>query len=181
MRLAGGGIEPIAQRHIESFGMHRPGPQRSAGLHRQQSSVPVALLDGLCQGNRIWDGPRRMPLFARQHQLSIGPQEHAAIALPAIAERGGNPCSALTLARSIEEVTGTKPRVEGADLACDGWMFSTRGIETICGYGVECGGVYGADEWVGLQAYRESPRCTLVLFSATWGKPTNTAGYHLLP
>jgi hypothetical protein len=28
-------------------------------------------------------------------------------------------------------------------------MFSMRGIETICGYGVECGGVYGADEWVG--------------------------------
>ncbi len=31
-----------------------------------------------------------------------------------------------------------------------GWMFSTHGIETICGYGVECGGVHGADEWVGL-------------------------------
>ena len=29
-------------------------------------------------------------------------------------------------------------------------MFSTRGIETIYGYGVECGGVHGADEWVGL-------------------------------
>jgi len=55
-----------------------------------------------------------------------------------------------TLAQSIEEVTGMKPRVEGAGPACDGWMFSTRGIETICGYGVECGGVHGADEWVGL-------------------------------
>ena len=55
-----------------------------------------------------------------------------------------------TLAQSIEEVTGTKPRVEGAGPACDGWMFSTRGIETICGYGVECGGVHGVDEWVGL-------------------------------
>lgn len=55
-----------------------------------------------------------------------------------------------SLAQSIEEVTGTKPRVEGAGPACDGWMFGTRGIETICGYGVECGGVHGADEWVGL-------------------------------
>jgi succinyl-diaminopimelate desuccinylase len=54
------------------------------------------------------------------------------------------------LARSIEEMTRTKPRVEGAGPACDGWMFSTHGIETICGYGVECGGVHGADEWVGL-------------------------------
>jgi len=54
------------------------------------------------------------------------------------------------LVQSIEEVTGTRPRVEGAGPACDGWMFSSRGIETICGYGVECGGVHGADEWVGL-------------------------------
>jgi len=59
-----------------------------------------------------------------------------------------------TLARSIEEVTGTRPRVEGAGPACDGWMFSARGIETICGYGVECGGVHGADEWVGLASLR---------------------------
>ena len=59
-----------------------------------------------------------------------------------------------TLARSIEEVTGTKPRVEGAGPACDGWMFSRRGIETICGYGVECGGVHSADEWVGLASLK---------------------------
>jgi len=55
-----------------------------------------------------------------------------------------------TLAQSIEEVTGSRPRVEGAGPACDGWMFSTRGIETICGYGVECGGVHAPDDWVGL-------------------------------
>ena len=54
------------------------------------------------------------------------------------------------LAQCIEEVTGTEPRVEGAGPACDGWMFSTRSIEIICGYGVECGGVHGADEWVRL-------------------------------
>lgn len=58
------------------------------------------------------------------------------------------------LARSIEEVTGMSPRLEGAGPACDGWMFSVRGIETICGYGVDCGGVHGADEWVDLDSLR---------------------------
>jgi acetylornithine deacetylase/succinyl-diaminopimelate desuccinylase-like protein len=46
-----------------------------------------------------------------------------------------SPRSALieeTLARSIEEVTGTKPRVEGAGPACDGRMFRNRGIEINC-------------------------------------------------
>jgi succinyl-diaminopimelate desuccinylase len=59
------------------------------------------------------------------------------------------------LAQSISEVTGTTSlRLEGAGPACDGWMFSTRGIETICGYGVACGGVHGADEWVDLNSLR---------------------------
>ena len=62
VRLAGLSIEPITQGPIESFDMHRPGwphawSQRGAGLHRQQSSVPIALLDGLRQGNRPWEGP----------------------------------------------------------------------------------------------------------------------------
>ncbi len=59
-----------------------------------------------------------------------------------------------TLVRSIEEVTKTSPRLEGAGPACDGWMFSVRGIETICGYGVSCGGVHGADEWIDLDSLR---------------------------
>ncbi len=33
-----------------------------------------------------------------------------------------------TLASSIEAVTGTRPPLEGAGPACDGWMFITRGI-----------------------------------------------------
>lgn len=72
------------------------------------------------------------------------------------------PRSALTVktfVQSVEEVTGTKPRVEGAGPACDGWMFGTRGIETICGYGVECGGVHGADEWVGLASLERVLEC----------------------
>ncbi|QBD74924.1 M20 family peptidase [Ktedonosporobacter rubrisoli] len=59
-----------------------------------------------------------------------------------------------TLARSVDEISGTSPRLEGAGPACDGWMFSMRGIETICGYGVRCGGVHGADEWADLDSLR---------------------------
>ncbi len=71
-----------------------------------------------------------------------------------------------TLAQSIEEVTGTKPRGEGAGPAYDGWMFSMCGIGTICGYGVECGGVYGADERVGLASLqRVTQMCARTLLS----------------
>jgi len=58
------------------------------------------------------------------------------------------------LSQSIKDITGKSLRLEGAGPACDGWMFSTRGIETICGYGVKCGGVHGADEWIDLDSLR---------------------------
>ncbi len=54
------------------------------------------------------------------------------------------------LLSAVESVTGLKPRLKGVGPACDGWMFITRGIPTVCGYGVTCGGVHGADEWVDL-------------------------------
>ncbi len=60
------------------------------------------------------------------------------------------------LVRAAETVTGAKPRVEGAGPACDGWMFITRGIPTVCGYGVACGGVHGADEWADLESLRKA-------------------------
>jgi succinyl-diaminopimelate desuccinylase len=50
-----------------------------------------------------------------------------------------------TLATSIEAITGTRPRLEGSGPAYDGWMFLARGIPTVCGYGVTCGGAHGAD------------------------------------
>jgi succinyl-diaminopimelate desuccinylase len=59
-----------------------------------------------------------------------------------------------TLARAVETVTDVKPRIEGAGPACDGWMFITRGIPTVCGYGAACGGVHGANEWVDLESVR---------------------------
>jgi succinyl-diaminopimelate desuccinylase len=58
------------------------------------------------------------------------------------------------LAAAIETMTGMPPRLAGSGPACDGWMFTTRGIPTVCGYGVSCGGVHGADEWADLESLR---------------------------
>ncbi len=60
-----------------------------------------------------------------------------------------------TLATAAHTITGVVPRLEGAGPACDGWMFLTRGIPTVCGYGVTCGGVHGADEWVDIENLRQ--------------------------
>lgn len=74
--------------------------------------------------------------------------------IPAV-ETGRNAKVVQHLANAIEAVTGTYPRIGGSGPACDGWMFIQRGIPTICGYGVKCGGVHGADEWVELESLRE--------------------------
>jgi acetylornithine deacetylase/succinyl-diaminopimelate desuccinylase-like protein len=58
------------------------------------------------------------------------------------------------LAAAAEMITGVRPRLEGSGPACDGWMFITQGVPTVCGYGVTCGGVHGADEWVDLDSLR---------------------------
>ncbi len=60
-----------------------------------------------------------------------------------------------TLATAASTIIGVTPRLEGAGPACDGWMFITRGIPTVCGYGVTCGGVHGADEWVDIESLRQ--------------------------
>lgn len=59
------------------------------------------------------------------------------------------------LASAAEMVTGKQPCLEGAGPACDGWMFITRGIPAVCGYGVQCGGVHSADEWADLASLRQ--------------------------
>ncbi len=59
-----------------------------------------------------------------------------------------------TLARVAETITGVRPRLAGSGPACDGWMFITRGIPAVCGYGVTCGNVHGADEWADLVSLR---------------------------
>lgn len=58
------------------------------------------------------------------------------------------------LATNVEAVTGQTLRREGGGPACDGWMFISRGIPAVCGYGVACGGVHGADEWVDIESLR---------------------------
>jgi succinyl-diaminopimelate desuccinylase len=58
------------------------------------------------------------------------------------------------LSAAVESVTGTVLRREGGGPACDGWMFISRGIPAVCGYGVACGGVHGADEWVDIESLR---------------------------
>jgi succinyl-diaminopimelate desuccinylase len=60
------------------------------------------------------------------------------------------------LATAAEAVTGERPRLEGVGPACDGWMYIIRGIPAICGYGVKCGGVHGADEWVDLASLQQT-------------------------
>jgi succinyl-diaminopimelate desuccinylase len=85
--------------------------------------------------------------------LGISYELQDVVFVPAV-ETTPNAAIVKALAQSITEVTGASPRMEGAGPACDGWMFRTRGIETICGYGVECGGVHGADEWINLDSLR---------------------------
>lgn len=47
------------------------------------------------------------------------------------------------LAAATKRVTGAHLRIEGSGPACDGWMFIQHGIPTVCGYGVNYGGVHG--------------------------------------
>ncbi|HET8842212.1 MAG TPA: M20/M25/M40 family metallo-hydrolase [Ktedonobacteraceae bacterium] len=71
------------------------------------------------------------------------------------------------LAAAVEIVTGKHLRVEGSGPACDGWMFIQRGIPTVCGYGVKCGSVHGADEWTDLKSLNDLTEiyaCTIARF-----------------
>ena len=96
MRLAGESIEPITQSPVEAFNMHRPGwlhpaSQCSADLHRQEVPVLIAMLDGLCQGERLWHDQRGTSPFAGAHWLSIGAHQDAPITVPSITEPGERP------------------------------------------------------------------------------------------
>ena len=75
------------------------------------------------------------------------------VAVPAVETDPGSEI-VQSLAEAAEEVTGTRPPPGGSGPACDGWMFITRGIPTVCGYGVAYGGVHGPDEWVDLESLR---------------------------
>lgn len=58
------------------------------------------------------------------------------------------------ISSAVESITGQQLRREGGGPACDGWMFISRGIPAVCGYGVACDGVHGADEWADIESLR---------------------------
>src|SRR5258708_16601323 len=60
--------------------------QHGTDFHRQEAPMLIAMLDGLRQGQRLWDDQAGTPPLARAHGLSIGPYQDALIAMPAITE-----------------------------------------------------------------------------------------------
>lgn len=90
----------------------------------------------------------------QMRKLSIGAYQLDDLLVVPSAETDPQAEIVQTLATAVETITGLRPRLEGSGPACDGWMFTTRGIPTICGYGVNCGGVHGADEWADLESLR---------------------------
>lgn len=55
-------------------------------------------------------------------------------------------------------ITGTLPTTLGCGPWNDGWMFITRGIPAICGFGPNGSGVHGADEYVELDSLIDTTR-----------------------
>ncbi len=95
--------------------------------------------------------------FLREQLASLSLENYSIEDLLVVPAAETNPQADIiqTLAAAVEMVTGVRPRLEGSGPACDGWMFTTRGIPTVCGYGVKCGGVHGADEWADLESLRK--------------------------
>jgi succinyl-diaminopimelate desuccinylase len=56
------------------------------------------------------------------------------------------------LARRAAEITGQTPITLGCGPWNDGWMFITRGIPAVCGFGPNGAGVHGPDEYVTLDS-----------------------------
>ena len=91
VRLAREGIEPITQCPVEPFDMHGSSwlhlrAQGGTDLHRQETPMLIAMLDGLRQGQRLWDDQPWTSPLTRAHGLSIGPYQDALVAMPAITE-----------------------------------------------------------------------------------------------
>jgi acetylornithine deacetylase/succinyl-diaminopimelate desuccinylase-like protein len=56
------------------------------------------------------------------------------------------------LAHHAAAVTGQTPTTLGCGPWNDGWMFITRGIPAVCGFGPNGAGVHGPDEYVTLDS-----------------------------
>ena len=61
-------------------------------------------------------------------------------------------------ARRTEEVVGHTPTRLGCGPWNDGWMFISRGIPAVCGFGPNGGGVHAPDEYIELDSLIESTR-----------------------
>jgi acetylornithine deacetylase/succinyl-diaminopimelate desuccinylase-like protein len=62
------------------------------------------------------------------------------------------------LARRTAEVTGQTPTLLGCGPWNDGWMFITRGIPAVCGFGPDGAGVHAPDEYVDLDSLINTTR-----------------------
>lgn len=56
------------------------------------------------------------------------------------------------LARHTAAISGQTPTTLGCGPWNDGWMFITRGIPAVCGFGPDGAGVHGPDEYVELDS-----------------------------
>jgi acetylornithine deacetylase len=59
------------------------------------------------------------------------------------------------LHKHAKEVLGFSPKLEGSGPWGDAWMFVTRDIPTISGFGPDGEGVHGSDEWVDLDSLQK--------------------------
>ncbi len=62
------------------------------------------------------------------------------------------------LKQRTTEITGITPTTEGCGPWNDGWMFISRGIPAICGFGPAGAGVHAADEYVELDSFIATTR-----------------------
>ncbi len=62
------------------------------------------------------------------------------------------------LVHRAAEITGQTPTTLGCGPWNDGWMFITRGIPAVCGFGPNGAGVHGPDEYVTLDSVIETTR-----------------------
>ncbi len=62
------------------------------------------------------------------------------------------------LQQRTTEITGNIPTTEGCGPWNDGWMFISRGIPAICGFGPAGAGVHAADEYVELDSFIATTR-----------------------
>jgi acetylornithine deacetylase/succinyl-diaminopimelate desuccinylase-like protein len=62
------------------------------------------------------------------------------------------------LAQHAAAITGQTPTTLGCGPWNDGWMFITRGIPAVCGFGPNGAGVHGPDEYVTLDSVIDTTR-----------------------